>query len=58
MTFGDELQYEELRRAAQFGFPLSEEQKQFIQDYAMQKLNAFLESDPNLMDALKRLKDK
>ena len=58
MTFGNELRYEELRRAAQLGFPLNEEQNQFIQDHAMQRLIEFLESDPNLMDALKRLKDK
>lgn len=58
MTYGNELRYEALRTTAQFGLPLNEEQKQFIQDFALLKLNAILESDPNLMDALKRLKDK
>jgi hypothetical protein len=58
MTYGTEMRYDSLRKAAQFGLPLTEEQKQFVQDFALLKLNAILESDPNLMDALKRLKDK
>jgi hypothetical protein len=58
MNLAQEIRYEELRRAAQYGFPLNEEQKQFVQEFAMLKLNAILESDPNLMDALKRLKDR
>ena len=58
MEYQTEKRYESLRKAAQYGLTLSEEEQQFVQDFALLKLNVILESDPNLMDALKRLKDK
>jgi hypothetical protein len=59
MEYQTEKRYESLRNAVRrYGLTLSEEQKQFVQDFALLKLNAILKSDPNLMDALKRLKDK
>lgn len=38
-------------------YELTQEEEQFIQDYAMEKLQAAL-SDPEVMAALKRLKDR
>ena len=58
--FTREQQYEMLKAIKQGkrrGSPLTEDEEQFIQDYALEKLNFLLE-DPEVMAAFRRMKDR
>jgi hypothetical protein len=46
-----------IKRGARSGSPLTAEEEQFIQDFAMEKLTELLQ-DPEIMAVFKRLKDR
>ena len=46
-----------IKRGARQGSPLTAEEEQFIQVYAMEKLTELL-SDPEIMAVFKRMKDR
>ena len=46
-----------IKRGAREGSPLTAEEEQFIQDYAMEKLTEILQ-DPEIMAVFKRMKDR
>lgn len=52
-----EQEYNFLRNIKRAGAKLSNEQEQFIQDYAQKKLEKLL-SQPDELDLFKRLKDR
>ena len=58
--FTREQRYEMLKGIKQGksqGSPLTKDEEQFIQDYALEKLNSLLE-DPEVMAAFRRMKDR
>ncbi len=58
--FTREQRYEILcgiKRGTRRGDPLTEEEEQFIQDFAQEKLDELL-SDPEIMAVFKRMKDR
>jgi hypothetical protein len=55
--FKGEERYKLLQECKQRGLLLTEEEDQFIQDFALQKLTRLLE-DPELMSVLNRLRNK
>ena len=46
-----------IKRGAREGSPLTAEEEQFIQDYAMEKLTEILQ-DPEVMAVFKRMKER
>lgn len=46
-----------IKRGTRRGDPLTEEEEQFIQDFAFEKLTEVL-SDPEVMAVFKRMKDR
>jgi hypothetical protein len=53
----EEQFYELLKRRHARGQQLTEEQREFVMDFASKKLHAVLE-DPNVLEVFKRLADK
>ena len=52
-----EQKYNMLRDANRTGTKLNNDEEQFIQDFAQEKLNKTL-SQPNVLDVFKRVKDR